>query len=181
MSRYVMDRPSFARELGLLLVALLLLVAPSLVLAADAFDVAAGVDAASARYQAMGQFVVARAERAADASSARYQAQADAYDPAGAASGARWAALGAYWSGSTAGSEADAARYRAMGQFYAEKAEAAAAASSARYNALGAHYAQRAEAAASASSARYNALGAYYAACEEDVQLVCYIPGSSGQ
>ncbi|MGD8599464.1 MAG: hypothetical protein PVJ26_20800, partial [Anaerolineae bacterium] len=60
-------------------------------------------------------------------------------------------------------------------------AEAAAAASSARYNALGAHYAQRAEAAASASSARYSAMGAYYAACEEDAQLVCYVPSRSGQ
>jgi hypothetical protein len=145
--------------LGLLLLALLTLVTPAAVMAANFTDLEAGIDAAAARYQALGRYYAERAEAAAAASSARYQALADYHYPAADAGAARWAALGEYWTRLEAGIEASSARYSALGQFYAERAEAAAA----------------------TASARYNAMGEYFAACEESAEMVCFVLDSGNR
>jgi hypothetical protein len=107
--------------------------------------VAAGVEAASARWSALG---------------AHY---APDYEAIATASSARWSALGEYLSKAKARA-ADTARWNALGAHYAPDYEAIATVSSARWSALGAHYAPDYEAIAAVNSARWTALAESYAA-----------------
>ena len=108
--------------------------------------VAAGVEASSARWAALG---------------AHYTRD---YEAIAAVNSARWSALGDYYRDRvSAGVEASSARWAALGAHLTRDYEAIAAVSSARWSALGANYLARYEAAAAASSARYQALAEWYA------------------
>jgi hypothetical protein len=113
---------------------------------AVASGVAAGVEASSARWAALG---------------AHYTRD---YEAIAAVSSARWNALSDYYrTRVAAGVEASSARWAALGAHYARDFEAIAAVSSARWSALGDCYLARYEAAAATSSARYQALAEWYA------------------
>jgi hypothetical protein len=87
--------------------------------------VAAGVEASSARWAALGRHFTAET-RARAADSARWAAQGAYFSMAQAraraADSARWAAQGdSYWNSIEAGVEASSARYQALGEWYAGK------------------------------------------------------------
>ena len=145
--------------------------------------IAAGVEASSARWTALGQFYAAETLRAdhsaaAAADSARWTALGDYYaaealraERSADASAARYQAMAEFYNSHAAslepGTMADSARWTALGDYYTAKAlhaERSADASAARWTALGAHHLARYEAAAAASSARYQAMADWYAA-----------------
>ena len=112
--------------------------------------IAAGVEASSARWSALG------ATYAPDRSAAT------------AAGSARWTALGAYHLARyEAAAAASSARYQALAEYYNTEAASlvpSMTADSTRWTALGAYHLARYEATAAASSARYQALANWYAA-----------------
>jgi hypothetical protein len=159
--------------LGLLAVALVAAGAYAVLPATSpegASGAAAGVEASSARWAAMGSHFEAQM-RARAADTARWAALGEQYGHdyrmIAAIDSARWSALGRhYQSRVAAGVRAGSARWAALGRLYGitpALAERSAETSAERWSALGASYMARYEAATAASSARYQALAEYYA------------------
>ena len=92
--------------------------------------IAAGVEASSARWTALGEYYAPESNAAAAASSARWTALGEHYraeslraERSANASSARWSALGAYHLARyEAAAAASSARYQAMADWYAAKA-----------------------------------------------------------
>jgi hypothetical protein len=159
-----------AIALGLGLVALAVVVV-MLVFSADGTDAesatAAGLEASSARWSALGESYAPDYEAIADADSARYGALAERYVPdyerAAAANSARWTAMAVAVSEAEART-ADAARWSAMAERYAPDYKSIAQTSSDRWSAVGELYRSKVEAGLDASAARWTAVGAWYLA-----------------
>jgi hypothetical protein len=123
--------------------------------------IAAGIEATSARWSALGASYAPDYETIAEVSSARYTALARSFGRS--ADSARWAALGAsYAPDYETIAEVSSARYTALAESYGFSP--ARSADSARWSALGASYAPDYEAIAAVSSARWAALGEWYTA-----------------